>query len=77
MVQDLLRATPVSDCPSAHDEMQQVLESTREVVARVNVATGNPVYKDRIAKTMILQEKVDVSKSVSSAIVLPNWSEND
>ncbi|KAK4927462.1 hypothetical protein LTR66_016285 [Elasticomyces elasticus] len=63
MLQDLLRATPVSDCPSAHDEIQQFLESTRRVVAHVNVATGNPVYKDRISKTMILQQKVDVSKS--------------
>lgn len=31
------------------------------------MATGNPVYKDRISKTMLLREKVDVSKSVSDS----------
>ncbi|CAG8270738.1 unnamed protein product [Penicillium salamii] len=67
MLQDLLRATPVSDCPSAHDEMQQILDSTRKLVGRINMATGNPVYKDRISKTMLLREKVDVPKSVSDS----------
>lgn len=67
MLQDLLRATPVTDCPSAHDEIQEVLDGIRKLVARINVATGNPMNKDRISKTMRLQEKVDTSKSVSNS----------
>jgi hypothetical protein len=64
MLQDLLRATPVSDCPTSHDEIGQILDHTRFLVGRINMATGNPVYRDRISKTMLLQEKVDISKSV-------------
>lgn len=67
MLQDLLRATPVTDCPSAHDGIQEVLDGIRKLVARINVATGNPMNRDRISKTMRLQEKVDTSKSVSNS----------
>ncbi|CAG7916299.1 unnamed protein product [Penicillium olsonii] len=67
MLQDLLRATPASDCPFVHDEIQQILDGTRKLVGRINLATGNPVYKDRISKTMLLREKIDVGRSVSDS----------
>ncbi|KAJ5440596.1 hypothetical protein N7491_003002 [Penicillium cf. griseofulvum] len=63
VLQDLLRATPVSDCPSAHDGIQQVLDSIRVLVTQINLAAGNPINKDRIQKTIILQGKVDILKS--------------
>ncbi|KXG53243.1 uncharacterized protein PGRI_002930 [Penicillium griseofulvum] len=63
VLQDLLRATPVSDCPSAHDELQQVLDNLRVLVTQINLAAGNPINKDRIRRTIILQGKVDILKS--------------
>lgn len=67
LLQDLLRHTPVSDCPSSHDGIRQILESLRILVARINSATGNPVNKDRIQKTLLLQGKVHISGSVWTA----------
>ncbi|KAJ5161394.1 hypothetical protein N7492_006786 [Penicillium capsulatum] len=58
LLQDLLRNTPVSDCPTSHDGIRQVVEGLRVLVARINSATGNPVNKDRIQKTIILQNKI-------------------
>ncbi|KAJ5505309.1 hypothetical protein N7453_004266 [Penicillium expansum] len=63
VLQDLLRSTPVSDCPSSHDGIQQALDSIRVLVTRINLAAGNPINKDRIDKTITLQGKVDISKS--------------
>ncbi|KAF7525696.1 hypothetical protein PCG10_004687 [Penicillium crustosum] len=63
VLQDLLRSTPVSDCPSSHDGIEQVLDSMRVLVTQINLAVGNPINKDRIHKTIILQKKVDISKS--------------
>ncbi|KAI2730180.1 hypothetical protein CBS147332_2032 [Penicillium roqueforti] len=63
VLQDLLRSTPVSDCPSSHDGIQQVLDSIRLLVTRVNLSAGNPINKDRIDKTIVLQDKVDISES--------------
>ncbi|KAJ5971660.1 uncharacterized protein N7479_001578 [Penicillium vulpinum] len=63
VLQDLLRATPVSDCPSSHDGIQQALDSIRVQVTRINLAAGNPINKDRIRKTFLLQDKIDISKS--------------
>ncbi|KAJ5522497.1 hypothetical protein N7527_006612 [Penicillium freii] len=63
VLQDLLRSTPVSDCPSSHDGIQEVLDSMRVLVTQINLAAGNPINKDRIQKTIVLQNKVDISKS--------------
>ncbi|KAJ5544537.1 hypothetical protein N7535_007064 [Penicillium sp. DV-2018c] len=63
MLQDLLRATPVSDCPSGHEAMQQILDGMRVLVARINSANGNPINKDRIHKTITLQRKLDIPQS--------------
>ncbi|KAJ5662540.1 uncharacterized protein N7477_010156 [Penicillium maclennaniae] len=40
-----------------------VEKSLRVLVARINSATGNPVNKDRIQKTLLLQEKLYFSES--------------
>lgn len=64
LLQDLLRHTPVSDCPSSHDGIRQILENLRVLVARINSMTGNPINKDRIQKTILLQEKTQFSESV-------------
>ncbi|KAJ5909406.1 hypothetical protein N7504_004049 [Penicillium tannophilum] len=63
LLQDLLRHTPVSDCPTSHDAVRQILDNIRILVAQINSATGNPVNKDRIHKTLLLQERFQFADS--------------
>ncbi|KAJ5976311.1 hypothetical protein N7481_010018 [Penicillium waksmanii] len=65
LLQDLLRCTHVGDCPTSHDEIRRILESLRIMVARINSTTGNPINKDRIHKTILLQGKIDFSETQS------------
>ncbi|KAJ5087359.1 hypothetical protein N7456_010975 [Penicillium angulare] len=58
LLQDLNRNTAVTDCPTSQENMKQILENLRVQVASINSATGNPVNKDRIQKTLVLQEKI-------------------
>lgn len=66
LLQELLKTTPASDCPSTHYEICQILDKVRRIVGQINTATGNPVLKDRIHKTLILQGRLDYSGQVSS-----------
>ncbi|KAJ5087013.1 hypothetical protein NUU61_008320 [Penicillium alfredii] len=61
LLQDMLRQTPICDCPSSHAGIEQIVENLRALVARINSATGNPVHKDRIQKTILLQERIGFS----------------
>ncbi|KAL1962172.1 hypothetical protein VTN77DRAFT_518 [Rasamsonia byssochlamydoides] len=61
LLQELLKTTPAGDCPSTHYEIRQILDKVRRIVAQINTATGNPVLKDRIQKTIILQGRLDYS----------------
>ncbi|KAJ6114362.1 hypothetical protein N7486_000140 [Penicillium sp. IBT 16267x] len=63
LLQDLLRYTPVSDCPTSHEAIRQILDDIRILVTQINSATGNPVNKDRIHKTLLLQEKIQFADS--------------
>ncbi|KAJ6157890.1 hypothetical protein N7470_005482 [Penicillium chermesinum] len=62
ILQELMKTTPVSDSPSAHEAIGQILENLRILVARINSATGNPVNEDRIQKTLLLQSKLRFSE---------------
>ncbi|OXV09890.1 hypothetical protein Egran_02346 [Elaphomyces granulatus] len=61
LLQDLLKCTPASDCPLAFSEINQVLDEIRLLLVKINTATGNPVHRDRIQKTIVLQERLDYS----------------
>ncbi|KAJ6014827.1 hypothetical protein N7540_009418 [Penicillium herquei] len=63
ILSDLLNVTPSSDCPSANQVMHQVLQNMRAQVGQINSATGNPVNKDRIQKTLLLQKKTRFNES--------------
>lgn len=41
----------------------------RDSVARINAATGNPVHRDRIMKTVLLQEKLEFREPVNDLIL--------
>lgn len=64
ILHELMKYTPSSDCPSSNEGIRQILDHLRILVARINSATGNPVNKDRIEKTLLLQEKIRFSEYV-------------
>lgn len=64
LLQELLKWTHIQDDPSAHDEIRQVLDSVREVLADINEATSNTLSRSLVEKTFLLQDMLDL-KSVS------------
>lgn len=60
----MIKNIPATEYPSAHDAIQQIVDDLRILVIRINSATGNPVNKDRIQKTLILQSKIRFSQQV-------------
>lgn len=66
----MLKSTPSSDCPDSNNAIQQILEQIRVLVAQINSATGNPVNKDRIQKTLVLQERIQFNEMVCITIHL-------
>ncbi|KAJ5930191.1 hypothetical protein N7466_005684 [Penicillium verhagenii] len=63
LLNDLLRETPVGDCPTSHEGIQHILDNIRGLVQQINAATGNPVNQDRIKKTLALQKRIQFSDS--------------
>ncbi|KAF7715837.1 Uncharacterized protein PECH_006009 [Penicillium ucsense] len=63
LLQELLKQTWISDCPSSHDGIGQILVHLHSSVAEINALTGNPLTKDRIQKTMLLQQKTEPTGS--------------
>ena len=54
---DLLKHTPVADCPSSHAELEATLTCLREVVQTVNKATDNRETRDQIQRRWSLQTR--------------------
>lgn len=61
---ELLKNTPVADCPSSHAIIEGALQRTLSASQDINRATGDPVAKDRIRKTMLLGERLEFAKKV-------------
>ncbi|KAI1128384.1 Dbl homology domain-containing protein [Nemania abortiva] len=59
---ELLKYTPVCDCPSSHMEIESVLIRLRETTAEINRATDDPGIKASLEQTWLLQDR----------LVLPN-----
>ncbi|KAL3490137.1 hypothetical protein BJX62DRAFT_238429 [Aspergillus germanicus] len=66
LLQELLKWTHIQDDPSAHDEIRQILDNVRHVLADINEATASTLSRALIHKTFLLQEMVD---SKSTAVV--------
>ncbi|PGH07565.1 hypothetical protein AJ79_06235 [Helicocarpus griseus UAMH5409] len=68
---ELLKSTPVADCPSSHSTIEGALQRTLSTSQEINRATGDPVAKDRVRKTMLLGERLEFSnrKSDSSDVL--------
>lgn len=59
---DLLRQTPVADCPSAHTEVAETLKSLRGLVQSVNQATNNHETRAQVQRRWSLQARLMYNK---------------
>ncbi|KFY38928.1 hypothetical protein V495_06289 [Pseudogymnoascus sp. VKM F-4514 (FW-929)] len=55
---ELLRQTPVCDCPESHMEIEKVLVRLREMTSEINKATEDPLMKATMEKTWMLQDRL-------------------
>jgi hypothetical protein len=55
---ELLKQTPVCDCPDSHLEIEKILLRMRETTATINKATDDPKMKASIEHTWLLQDRV-------------------
>ncbi|KEY67517.1 hypothetical protein S7711_02437 [Stachybotrys chartarum IBT 7711] len=55
---ELLRHTPVSDCPNSHMEIDSTLTRLREATAEMNRATDDVHTKATLEKTWLLQDRL-------------------
>ena len=63
LFEDLLKQTPVSDCPSAHADLESILRSLRDIVDAVNHATRNQDARLHIHRRWALQARLNVSRT--------------
>ncbi|KAL2381154.1 hypothetical protein RJZ90_004109 [Blastomyces dermatitidis] len=66
---ELLKSTPVADCPSSHAIIEGALQRTLSASQDINRATGDPVAKDRIRKSMLLGERLDFAKKGDRSVL--------
>ncbi|EXJ66304.1 uncharacterized protein A1O5_10456 [Cladophialophora psammophila CBS 110553] len=59
---DLLKQTPVADCPSAHSDLEAILTCLRELVQTVNKATDNHETRSQIQRRWSLQTRLIYDK---------------
>ncbi|OAP64392.1 hypothetical protein AYL99_00364 [Fonsecaea erecta] len=59
---DLLRQTPVTDCPNTHSDLEAILTCLREVVQTVNKATDNHETRTQIQRRWSLQTRLICDK---------------
>ncbi|KAK1986529.1 RhoGEF domain-containing protein [Colletotrichum cereale] len=55
---ELLKYTPVTDCPNSHMEVESALLRLREATAEINRATSDRRMKSTLEKTWILQDRL-------------------
>lgn len=61
---ELLKQTPVCDCPDSHMEIEKVLARLRETTAEINRATDDSRMKATMEKTWILQDRLMLTDQV-------------
>ncbi|CVK83039.1 uncharacterized protein FMAN_00653 [Fusarium mangiferae] len=55
---ELLRCTPVIDCPNSHMEVETTLMRLREATAEINRSTEDDLMKGILEKTWLLQDRI-------------------
>jgi len=59
LFEDLLRQTPVSDCPSSHADIEVTIQGLREVIRAVNEATNNDEARVQVLRRRSLQSRLN------------------
>lgn len=59
LFEDLLRQTPVSDCPSSHADIEATIQGLREVIRAVNEATNNDEARAQVLRRRSLQSRLN------------------
>jgi hypothetical protein len=62
LFEDLLRHTPVSDCPSAHAELETISQSFKVIIEAVNHATHSQDARTHIHRRWALQARLNFSQ---------------
>ncbi|KAK6083830.1 RhoGEF domain-containing protein [Seiridium cupressi] len=68
---ELLKYTPVYDCPNSHSEIENVLARLREATTEINRATGDPSVKVSMKTTWLLQDRLVFPNQVKYNCVAP------
>ncbi|KAF7559681.1 hypothetical protein G7046_g4477 [Stylonectria norvegica] len=55
---ELLKYTPVADCPNSHMEIETTLNRLRETTTEINTATRDDRVKSTLEKTWLLQDRL-------------------
>ncbi|KAH8815214.1 hypothetical protein F5884DRAFT_871406 [Xylogone sp. PMI_703] len=61
---ELLKHTPVCDCPDSHFVIQKTLTRLREAISEVNQAAADPQTKIRIEKSWLLQDRLIIPDEI-------------
>ncbi|KAM0563910.1 hypothetical protein ACHAPJ_000118 [Fusarium lateritium] len=55
---ELLRCTPIIDCPNSHMEVETALVRLREATSEINRSTEDNLMKSTLEKTWLLQDRI-------------------
>ncbi len=61
---ELLKCTPVVDCPYSHMEVESTLSRLREATSQINLATDDAQVKAVLEKTWLLQDRLGFPNQV-------------
>jgi hypothetical protein len=74
---ELLKHTPVIDCPYSHMEVENTLIRLREATAEINRATNDSRTKLVLEKTWILQDRLAFPDRVCALRPFSNHANRD
>jgi hypothetical protein len=74
---ELLKHTPVIDCPYSHMEVENTLIRLREATTEINRATNDSRTKLVLEKTWILQDRLAFPDRVCALQPFSNYANRD
>lgn len=67
LLAELLKQTPVVDCPDAHAEIENTLQCFRDAVEEINLAADSPLVQAQIQRRWMLHERLSFHERVLQA----------
>jgi hypothetical protein len=67
LLAELLKQTPVVDCPDAHAEIENTLQCFRDAVKEINLAADSPLAQEQIQRRWMLHERLGFHERVLQA----------